>query len=57
MVVDCALRQEQPFGDLGVAKAFCDEREDLALASRQPSGIRAGGGPGAAADVADAQLP
>src|SRR5207247_7263071 len=54
MAIDRTARQKEPLCDLRVATALADEREDLALASRQPSDVAAGRGSRAAADVANA---
>src|SRR5437773_8320417 len=55
MAIDRTAREKEPLRDLRVATALADEREDLALASRQPSDVAAGRGPRAAADVANAE--
>jgi hypothetical protein len=45
VVLDRALGEEQPLGDLGVGHVLRDQVEDLPLATRQPRRMFLGRGP------------
>src|SRR6185437_2835651 len=56
VMVDRALGEDEPRGDLGVPKTLGDEREHLQLPSREAGGILAGRRPGATGKATDAAV-